>query len=94
MGWMTRVQYPAGSGIFFLTILSREAVGPTMPTIQWILRALSPEIKHLRHEADHSHPSRAEIKNVWSFTSTPPYDFMAWCLVKHRRINLHDVELS
>jgi len=21
---------------------------------------------------------------VWSCTSTPPYVFMAWCLVKHR----------
>jgi hypothetical protein len=23
-------------------------------------------------------------KNVWSYTSTPQYAFMAWCLVKHR----------
>jgi hypothetical protein len=26
----------------------------------------------------------AEVKNVWSYTSTPPYAFMVWCLVKHR----------
>jgi hypothetical protein len=23
-------------------------------------------------------------KNEWSYTSTPHYAFMAWCLVKHR----------
>jgi hypothetical protein len=35
-------------------------------------------------EADHSTPSSAEVKNEWSYTSTPKYVFMAWCLVKHR----------
>jgi hypothetical protein len=32
----------------------------------------------------HSPPSNAEVKNAWSYTSTTPYVFMAWCLVKHR----------
>jgi len=35
-------------------------------------------------EADHSPPSSAQVKNVWSYTSTPQYAFMEWCLVKHR----------
>jgi hypothetical protein len=46
--------------------------------------ALSLGIKRPGVEADHSHPSSAEFKNVWSYTSTPQYIFMAWCLVKHR----------
>jgi hypothetical protein len=29
-------------------------------------------------------PSIAEVKNAWSYTSTPQYVFMEWCLVKHR----------
>jgi len=41
-------------------------------------------VKQLGHEADHSPPSRAEVKNAWSYTSTRPYAFMAWYLVKHR----------
>jgi hypothetical protein len=41
-------------------------------------------VKQLRYEADHLPPSSAEVKNAWSYTSTPPYVFMAWCLVKHR----------
>jgi len=38
----------------------------------------------LGREADHSPPSHVKVKNVLSYTSTTPYIFMAWCLVKHR----------
>jgi len=31
-------------------------------------------------EVDHLPPSRADVKNSWSYTSTSPYVFMAWCL--------------
>jgi len=37
--------------------------------------------------------SSAEVKNAWSYASTPPHVFMAWCLIKHR-IRLHGVVLS
>jgi hypothetical protein len=66
---------------------SRTAVGPTGPTqppIQWILGALSLGVKRLGREADPSPPSSAEVKNALSYTSTPHYVFMAWCLLKHR----------
>jgi hypothetical protein len=36
------------------------------------------------HEADHSHPSNAEINNAWSYTSPPPYASMVWCSVKKK----------
>jgi hypothetical protein len=29
-------------------------------------------------------PSSAEVKNAWSYTSTPKYVFMAWCFVDLR----------
>jgi hypothetical protein len=32
---------------------------------------LSLVVEHPRHEADHSPPSSAEVKNSWSYTSTP-----------------------
>jgi len=41
-------------------------------------------VKRPGHEADHSPPSSAEVKNAWSYTSTPQYVFVALCLVKHR----------
>jgi hypothetical protein len=29
-----------------------------------------------------------EVKNAWSYTSAPPYVFMAWCFTKHRDFTL------
>jgi hypothetical protein len=33
-------------------------------------------MKRQRHEADHLPPFTAKVKNEWSYTSTPPHDFM------------------
>jgi len=53
-------------------IMSRPAQRPTQPPVQWILRVHSLEVKQLGHEADHSLLPSAEVKNVWSYTFTPP----------------------
>jgi hypothetical protein len=45
--------------------------GPTQPPIQGVLWAVSGGVKWLECEADHSPPSSAEVRNVWSCTSTP-----------------------
>jgi len=34
-------------------------------------------VKQPGHEADHSPPSSAKVKNAWNYTSTPQYIFMA-----------------
>jgi hypothetical protein len=39
--------------------------------------ALSPGVKWTGREADHSHPSSAEVKKTWIYTAIPPYAFMA-----------------
>jgi hypothetical protein len=39
--------------------------------------ALSPRVKRLGREADHSTPAIVEVKKMWIYTSTPPYAFMA-----------------
>jgi hypothetical protein len=39
--------------------------------------ALSPGVKGQGREADHSPPSSAEVKNMWIYTSIPPYVLMA-----------------
>jgi hypothetical protein len=44
----------------------------------------SPWVKQAGCEADHSSLPGAEVKNVRSYTSTPQYVFMEWCLVKPR----------
>jgi hypothetical protein len=43
-----------------------RGTGSSFPTVKWP-----------RPEADHS-PLNAEVKNEWSYTSIPPYTFMAW----------------
>jgi hypothetical protein len=65
----SRVQFPAGA---LFTTVSRMALEPTQLPIQWVPGALSLGVKQLGHEADHSPTYSAEIKNAWSYTSTPP----------------------
>jgi hypothetical protein len=57
---------------------------PTQPPIQWVPGDLSLGLKRPEREDDHPSPSGTAIKNEWSYTSTPEYVSMAWCLVKHR----------
>jgi hypothetical protein len=64
--------------------VSNTALWPAQPPIQWVPAVLSPGVKRPRREADHSPATSAEVKNAWSYTSTPQYVFMAWCLVRHR----------
>jgi len=81
-----RPEFNAGSGrnIFLFVTASILALGPFQPPIQWVPGALSPRFKRPGREADHSPPSRAKVKNAWSYTFKPPYVFMVWGLVKHR----------
>jgi hypothetical protein len=60
------------------------ALRSTQPPIQWVLGALSLGLKRPGREADYSSHLVPRSKNVWSYTSTPQYAFIAWCLVKHR----------
>jgi hypothetical protein len=50
--------------------VSRPALGPTQPPIQWVLGALSLGVKRPWCEADHSPPPNAEVKNMWSYAFT------------------------
>jgi hypothetical protein len=43
--------------------------------------ALSPGVKQSGREVYHSHPPSAEVKEMWIYTSAPPYPFMANCLI-------------
>jgi len=61
---------------FPFAITSRQSLGPIQPPTHWVSGIKWPE-----RESIHLHPSSAEIKNAWSYTSTPPYVFMAWYLI-------------
>jgi len=51
-------------GIFLFATVSRLALGPTQTAIQWEPGALSRGVKWPECKADHSLPSRAEVKNA------------------------------
>jgi len=57
---------------------STSCLMTTQPSIQWVPGALSLGVKWPGREADHTPQSSAEVKNAWSYTSTPQYVFMAW----------------
>jgi hypothetical protein len=83
MGWMIwGFESQQGAGNFSLHRQDRLALGPTQLPIQLVPGALSLGVKWPELEADHSPPSIAEVKNMWSYTSTPHYAFMARRSVK------------
>jgi len=92
MGWTTGVRFPAGVGIFFFLHHHIQAgSGAPQPPIH--SRGSFTGIKRPGYEANNSHPYIIDVKNTWSYTSIPPYVFMAWCLIK-QRIHLHGMVLK
>jgi hypothetical protein len=55
--------WDTGAGHFPFSVMSRSALGPTQSPVQWIPKALSPEVKRPGRVADHSPPYSAEVKN-------------------------------
>jgi hypothetical protein len=61
----------------FLTSVTNVVSGQF---IHWVPGALSPGIMLPEREADHSHPSSAEVKSAWSYTFTPPMCLLSMVL--------------
>jgi hypothetical protein len=51
--------------------------------IQWLPMATYLGVKRPRREAVHSPATSADVKETWIYTSTPPYAFMAYCLISY-----------
>jgi hypothetical protein len=68
--------------IYIFAILSRQALGFTQPPTESVPGVHSSGIKQPRRDSNHSPPSSYEVKNVWSYISTPPYVCMARCIVR------------
>jgi hypothetical protein len=71
VGIVTRLRagrsgFDSEQGMFFFTTMSRLALGPTEPPIQWVPGAFHLRAMRPGREADHSLLSNAEVKNVWS----------------------------
>jgi hypothetical protein len=78
----SRVRLPAGAGNFSLLHRVQNGSGAHPASYLMSTRGSFPGSKVAGREVDYSPPSSAEVENAWSYTSTPQYVFMAWCLVK------------
>jgi hypothetical protein len=68
--------FDPSKAVFLSTTTSRLALGPTQPPIQWGVHSLG--VKQPGCETDHSPPSCAKVKNVWSYISPPLPHTSAW----------------
>jgi hypothetical protein len=72
MGCTIGVRFQTESKYLFATT-SRLALGPTQHPNQCVPGTLSLGVKRPKHKGSQSPLSSAEIKNAWSYTSTPPF---------------------
>jgi hypothetical protein len=65
--------------IFPLSSVSRPALGPTQPPVQWVTRVLSPGVRaRPGRDADHSPPSSAKVEYEYElYLLSPPSVFIA-----------------
>jgi hypothetical protein len=71
------IRFPVEARCFSLPTALRPALGPTQLPIQWVVGTLSPGVKRSGVTlTNHFH-----LVQRSSYTSTPPYVFMAWFLI-------------
>jgi hypothetical protein len=71
MGGTAGVQFPADATDFSLLHSVHMAPGHTQPPIQWVLEALSPELRRVGREARYSPQSSAEFRNCGDIHPLP-----------------------
>jgi hypothetical protein len=74
-GWTTgrsRFDPRQRQRIFPLASVSRPALGPTQPPVQWVTWVLSPGVTRPGRDADHSPPCSAEIENDYELYLLSP----------------------
>jgi hypothetical protein len=79
----SRFRFPAGTGNFFLHHRVPNGSGAHPASYPMGTRGSFPRGK-AAGAWSWPLPSSVEVKNAWSYTSTPQYFFMAWCIVKHK----------
>jgi hypothetical protein len=80
MGWITGVRFTAGARFFCPPRNSNRFWGPPSFLSNGYRRIFSPGIKLPGREADHSHPSGAEVENGGAIPPTPMSSPLESCL--------------
>jgi hypothetical protein len=60
---------------FSLSSVSKPALGPTQPPVQWVPVVLSPGVKRGRGVTLTTHPRLVQRSRMRSYTSSPPKRF-------------------
>jgi hypothetical protein len=68
-----------GLGILFFTTVSRPALGPNQPPIQWVPGALSLGVQDVKLTTHFNLVPR--LRNSGVISPLHPYAFMVWCSV-------------
>jgi hypothetical protein len=76
-----RSSSPSRGKNFLFSMSFRQVLDPTQPPIQWVPGVITSVAKQSGRVASHLPLTRAHVKKTWNYTSTPPYAFMAWCLL-------------
>jgi hypothetical protein len=63
------VRFSSGAELFLFSGVSPLILEPTEPPIQYILEAISLEIRLAEREADLSRSSSGKVQNTWSYAS-------------------------
>jgi hypothetical protein len=71
------VRVPVGPRIFCSPNRTDRFWGPPNLLFNGYRGLFSPGVKRPGREAEHSPPTSAEVKIMWSYKSTPPNDFIA-----------------
>jgi hypothetical protein len=72
MGSMTWGSNQQLQELFLFCKMSRPALGPTCPCIQWVYEGSFLVVKWPVHEADYLPPSGAKVKNEENYTFAAP----------------------
>jgi hypothetical protein len=67
-----RVRFLTGAGYFSFSTVSKRALGPTQPPLQWKPLPVSLGVKWPEREADFSPPSSADLENAGAVPPLTP----------------------
>jgi hypothetical protein len=81
--WSGRVSFLVQVAIFLFAIMSKPALGPTWPSVHWVLGASFPGVRQLECMADCTPPSRLKLR-MWEYIWTVRYISGLWHLIKHK----------
>jgi hypothetical protein len=68
----------AGARDFIFSKITRLVLGPPPWRLFNVCRGSFPGVQRPEHDVDQTLPRIGEIKNGWTYTSTPKYAFPAW----------------